>query len=320
MARPRRINLPFTLYHVFSRTNTGGTAFFDSADREKFLSYLSKYATLFEFRVHAWCLMDTHFHLLLENSERPALSEFMKRLLTAYTVYFNRRHQRHGHLFQGRYKSLIVDKASHLLAVSRYIHLNPALTANPNDAETYEGSSLRYFIHGGEPPYLYTAETLSWFQGDRQKYAEYVREGLTQDVKLEILQQSFVGGKPFADRVRKRIGQLAIEGSRADKSRQVREERISEAELRKADAILKAVGKYKGIAPESIRNMCYAHGETGLARKAAAILMREHLPWAAEQIAHYLGLKGRSFFTHLIRKRNESGVIEILEHAGKIIK
>ena len=85
MARPKRIDLPLCLYHVHSRTNSGDAAFLDSKDKQKFLYYLEKYLVLLSFRVHAWCLMANHFYLLLESGERVGLSEFMRRLLTAYT-------------------------------------------------------------------------------------------------------------------------------------------------------------------------------------------------------------------------------------------
>lgn len=313
MARPKRINLPYTLYHVFSRTNSDGAAFGDTADREMFLHYLSKFTALFQLRVHAWCLMDTHFHLLLETGERPALSEFMKRLLTAYTVYFNRRHRLHGHLFQGRYKSLVVEKSSYLLAVSRYIHLNPALTAKPANAEKFEGSSLRYFINGGEPPFLETAETLAWFKGNRKKYAEFVREGLKKDVKPEVLQQSFIGGKPFADRIAKRLMQMEKEGSRAEKSRRRQEGRASAAEAQKAKAILSAAAGYFGLTARKIKKARHGRRTLGTARTVAAVMLRENLPWTAEQIAACLGLRSKSVFSYHLKKSDDSTIRGIIQ-------
>jgi len=156
MTRPKRIDLSFSLYHILSRTNSGDTAFQDNKDRSKFLEYVSRYTQLFDYRIHAWCLMSTHFHLFLESDQVPQLSEFMRRLLTAYTVYYNRRHRRHGHLFQGRFKSYIVDKSDYFLSLSRYIHLNPRETERPQDPFRYQGSSLRYYIKGGEPNFLHT--------------------------------------------------------------------------------------------------------------------------------------------------------------------
>ena len=128
MARPKRIDLPFSLYHVLSGTNKRDKAFRDSRDENTFLSFVEKYSNIFSLRIHAWCLMPTFFHLLLETTDRPSLSEFMRRLLTAYTMYFNRRHKRNGYLLQGRFKSYIVDKTNYLLDLSRYIHLIPVET------------------------------------------------------------------------------------------------------------------------------------------------------------------------------------------------
>ena len=139
-----RIDLPFCLYHVISRTNSGEIAFTGKREMDKFLGYLEKYSKIFNFRIHAWCLMPNHFHLLLESTDQARLSELMRRLLTAYTIFCNRRRGRHGHLFQGRFKSFVVDKSEYLLELSRYIHLNPARMKKQVDPEIYYGSSLRF--------------------------------------------------------------------------------------------------------------------------------------------------------------------------------
>jgi len=317
MSRPKRIDLPFSLYHVFSRSNSYEIVFQDHKDQEKFLEYLEQYVELFSYRLHAWCLLPTHFHILLESTDRSALSELMRRLLTAYTIYYNRRHGRHGHLFQGRFKSFLVDKKNYLLTVSRYIHLNPARLKNPAPPETYKGSSLYYYIQGGEPEFLYTKEILSYFKGQRKKYAAFVREGMQKDIKLEILYQCYLGDDEFAHRMRKRLIQLKKIGSRGQKAKIKQERFLDEKEIKQAERILLATQRVLGIPAEIIKKGIRGRGDTGIARAVCFFLLREQLPWTIREIMRYLGLKGNSGMSYYIKKANEQ---EILSQIRKEIK
>jgi REP element-mobilizing transposase RayT len=105
--------------------------------------------------------MDTHLHLLLE-SRKSNLSEFMRRLLTAYTVWFNKRHQIHGHLFAGRFKSLVVERGEYLVSVSRYIHRNPVEAGLVDNAEDYPWSSMRIYAGKASSKIIYAKEILYW--------------------------------------------------------------------------------------------------------------------------------------------------------------
>jgi len=317
MSRPKRIDLPFSLYHILSRTNTGDVAFTDGRDEGKFLSYIEKYTELFSFSLHAFCLMPTHFHLLLESSNRATLSEFMRRLLTAYTIYFNRRHKRHGHLFQGRFKSYIVDKSNYFLALSRYIHLNPSEAGLKGDFETYPGSSLRYYIQGGEPAFLLTREILAYFKGNRKAYARFIREGLNKETKPPILKQSYISENPFAQKIRKRVGYLRETESRAHRAMVKNDEALREKEEKSAEKILDHVARYFGIPVALIKKRLRARGDLGKARALAVILLRDSLPWTCREITEYLGLKGKRDINTFIKKAAQE---EALKHIGKIIK
>lgn len=124
MARPLRVHIPGALYHVMSRGNARQEIFLDSGDCERFLERLS--ATTVRFRVHcrAYCLMPNHFHLLLEPGALP-LSRMMQQLNSSYSQSFNRRHERVGHVLQGRFKALLIDRDDYFRRVLRYIVLNP---------------------------------------------------------------------------------------------------------------------------------------------------------------------------------------------------
>ena len=133
MARPLRIHFPGAIYHVSSRLlgswkSEKSQLFRDARDRERFLERLRQSVKDFEVRLYLYCMMSNHFHLLVE-TPRGNLSKFMQSLNTGFTIYYNRCHQRHGHLLDGRYKAELVAGDEYLLKLSRYIHLNPVKTA-----------------------------------------------------------------------------------------------------------------------------------------------------------------------------------------------
>jgi REP element-mobilizing transposase RayT len=128
MARAQRIEYEGAVYHVTARGNERRAIFQDDTDRERFLHTLAESVERFEVRLYLFCLMSNHIHLVVE-TPRANLGPFMHRLLTSYTVYFNRRHRRCGHLMQGRYGARLVEKDAYMLRLSRYVHLNPVFTA-----------------------------------------------------------------------------------------------------------------------------------------------------------------------------------------------
>jgi len=274
---------------------------------------------LFDFRVHAWCLMSNHFHLLLESGASAGLSEFMRRLLTAYTIYFNRRHGRHGHLFQGRFQSRIVDKSDYLVALSRYIHINPIHGNKKANPEKYEGSSLKYYINGEEPPFLYTGEILSWFGGSRKDYARFIKDGLKEDIKPIVLQQRYIGGEAFVRRMNRRLKLLKTDGSSALEAERRRRDIKQKTEKRNAILIRDEVASYYGCSPENIIISRHARGVLRMARLVLMGLMRYFLPWTGRQITEFLGLNG-GLDVHLKRLREKPEavkVFEILKHQIK---
>lgn len=319
MARPKRIDFPFTLYHVFSRTNSGDLAFWDPADYNKFLSYLAKYLPLFLFRLHAFCLMPNHFHLLLESQHNLGLSELIRRLLTAYTVYFNHRHERHGHLFQGRFKSLVVDKNDYLLELSRYIHLNPSRMTPPQNPETFPYSSLRYYITGSEPAFLYSREILSWFEGDRKNYADFIQKGLQEGMIPRILAQKYVGGEDFARRMNTRFHFLTKDKSRAQKALKKNLIQLQEKNNQKAKVILKYVAEWFNCSTHAILNSLYDRSTGQKARLVFISLLREYLPWTCQQIAHFVGIKG-TVYDHIKRLEKDNHLIMIRDQLAREIE
>ena len=125
MARPLRIEFPGALYHLTSRGNERKKIFFRDEDRQAFLETLDGVGERFNWRCYAYCLMNNHYHLLVETLDGN-LSKGMRQLNGVYTQYINRTRRRTGHLFQGRFKGILVQKEPYLLELARYIVLNPA--------------------------------------------------------------------------------------------------------------------------------------------------------------------------------------------------
>jgi len=158
MARPLRVEYPGAFYHVINRGNAGEDIFKSLRDRDKFLEYLEAASSRFSLRIHTYCLMTNHYHLLVETPEAN-LSRAIQWINVSYAVYFNIKRRRRGHLFQGRFKSLLVDADEYLKHLSRYIHLNPVRAKMVKSASEYPWSSYPFFIGKLKMP--------EWLSGDR---------------------------------------------------------------------------------------------------------------------------------------------------------
>ena len=167
MARPLRLEYPGAVYHVIARGNERRAVFREDTDRELYLERLELYQKRFGFRVYAYCLMTNHIHLAVETG-KASLSRIMLGLQGSYTQAFNRRRGRVGHLFQGRYKSLVVQKDRYLLALVRYIHENPVLAGIVREPPDYRWSSDRWYRKRGGPPWLDVNSVLGMFGRQRQ--------------------------------------------------------------------------------------------------------------------------------------------------------
>jgi len=178
MARPLRITYPGAFYHITSRGNERKAVFKSRKDREKFLEYLESATKRYEALIHAYCLMDNHYHLLMETPSGN-LPRIMAHINSAYTTYFNNKRDRSGHLFQGRYKAILVEADEYAKELSRYIHLNPARAGIVELPMEYEWSSYSYYIGKRKAPeWLHMGFILGYFGrkiSDSQKnYEKFV--------------------------------------------------------------------------------------------------------------------------------------------------
>ncbi len=164
MARPLRIIFPGAYYHVTARGNERADIYKSQRDREKFLSYLESASARYGAFIHAFCLMRNHYHLLLETPQGN-LSEIMQHINGAYTTYFNVKRKRAGHLFQGRFKAILVEADEYAAELSRYIHLNPVRVGAVSKPEEYRWSSYCAYIgNATSPGWLKTDFILSFSQ------------------------------------------------------------------------------------------------------------------------------------------------------------
>ena len=217
MARPFRIEYEGAIYHITSRGNEKRDIFLADKDREHFVGLLREGADFFRVEIIAYCLMSNHYHLLLQ-TKQANLSRFMQRLNTTYTIYFNFKYDRVGHLFQGRYKGILVGSQEYYLSLSRYIHLNPVkvkrFIKNTDEEKKqilnrYGWSSYQGVLDPQKRPgYFRLERILDEFGGDtsanRKKYEKYIEQGITSKVDNpmeEVKYQLLLGGESFIERM-----------------------------------------------------------------------------------------------------------------------
>ena len=202
MARPLRLEYAGAIYHVTSRGDRREDIFDDDADRRRWLEIINAVCERFNWRIHAYCLMDNHYHLVIETIDGN-LSKGMRQLNGVYTQYYNRRHEYSGHLFQGRYKAIHVDKDTYLLELTRYVVLNPIRARMVTEVGAWPWSSYSAMVGQAEvPTWLETDWLLSQFgkqrKRAREKYIDFVREGIGLPSLWDKLQnQVFLGSEQF---------------------------------------------------------------------------------------------------------------------------
>jgi len=212
MARPLRIEYADALYHVTARGNARGAIVCDDRDRRKWLRLLADAATRCRWRLFAFALMDNHFHLFLQTPE-PNLSQGMHDLDGSYAGYFNDRHERVGHVFQGRFKGVLVESQGHWLEVSRYIHLNPVRAGLVKRPEDWAWSSYAgYHRPARRLSWVDYSQVLQEFGGDdpdaRRSYRVFMEDALGRKLDSPLSRAVagvVLGSEEFVGRVREML-------------------------------------------------------------------------------------------------------------------
>lgn len=272
MARPLRLEYPGALYHLTGRGDAREVIFHDDADRRSFLDTLSDVIARHRWVCHAYCLMENHYHLVIETPE-GSLSRGMQLLNGVYTRWFNRRHQRTGHLFQGRFKAILVERESYLLELARYVVLNPVRAGMVQTPRDWPWSSYLATAGHVEPPaYLVVDWILSQFDPNRERatqaYRRFVHLGRGVRVWDDLQAGWLLGSTSFVDGLRPRIQQKpftpeyrqrerlaarpSLEELFADATdRETRDERIHQA-VRVHRYTLSEVGAHVGLLYSTI--------------------------------------------------------------------
>jgi putative transposase len=212
MARPLRIEFAGAVYHVTSRGNGRQKIFLDEQDNRKFLKLFGKTLERFNWICHAFCLMVNHYHLMIETPDAN-LSKGMHHLNATFCQAYNKRHDTVGHLFQGRFKAIVVDRESYLLELARYVVLNPVragLVARPEDWPWSSYRATAGLPLSEESEFLTTAWLLRQFGADetaaRRRYLDFVSSGIGLDSPWPQLQsQLFLGKETFIEKLRDAI-------------------------------------------------------------------------------------------------------------------
>jgi len=184
MARKPRLEYPGATYHVCTRGDNKEAIFLSDKDYLIFLQSLYMYKEKWHFKLFSYCLMTNHLHLLIKVDKTP-LSKIMHSVNSRYVKYFNRTHQKRGHLFQDRYKAVVIETDAHLLEATRYVHLNPVVAGVTDEPIKYAWSSYRSYCSNTAtevPNLLDTADILSYFamrpSTQKRRYRIFVQEGL----------------------------------------------------------------------------------------------------------------------------------------------
>jgi REP element-mobilizing transposase RayT len=287
MARPLRLEFPGAVYHVMARGNERRDVFRDDSDREEYLARLSHYRRRFGFRLYAFCLMPNHVHLALETGETP-LSRIMLGLQSSYTQWFNRRHGRVGHLFQGRYKAILIDKDSYLLSLVRYIHQNPVKAHTAQTASQYRWSSDRHYRAEEAPDWLDTDQVLGMLAPRRAQAMASYRQLMRVEPESEYEDaprhaQIIRGDESFALRVVRRAADPLV--TRRNLS---------------IDRVARLVARERGVALPDLRSPRRLR-KLSEVRAIVAYLAKRHGRIPFSRTAEYFRRDGSTFVRDVMR-------------------
>lgn len=294
MARPLRIEFPGALYHVTSRGNERRSIFRSDLDRNAFLEFLASAVRRFHWSVTAWVLMDNHFHLVIQTPE-PNLSRGMQWLNGSYAGWFNDRHNRSGHLFQGRFKAFLIEKESYFAEVTRYVVLNPVRAGMVQQPESYRWSSYRATAGlDVSPDWLDIDAVLTPIDQDRPaaqaQYREFVRDRTANaDHLWDLLSNGmYLGTDDWAKRMRTLVESYPRSTDHPKAQRAVGRPQMHE--------VVAAVARAAGESAESVRSM-----RGGALRRLAAWLGWHEGLLTLRSIAASLRLRSEGYISGLIR-------------------
>lgn len=282
MARPLRIEYEGAFYHITARGNERRKIYYSKADYKKFKSYLKEAQQKYGYLIHCYVLMTNHYHLLIETKEAN-LSKVMHYINSSYTNYINIKRRRSGHLFQGRYKSILIDRDSYLLELSRYLHLNPVRAKMVDRPEDYPYSSYVVYISRDKGDIVYRDLILEMMSKNKrnakERYRDFMDEAIGVDVEnplKDVYGGMILGGANFIKEIL---------------------DRLKDEEIQKEDISFRRALRVVCVPEEVIENMCISFNISpdeilsikGEYRNMALYLMKRYTGLTNKQIGQHFG-------------------------------
>lgn len=289
MARPLRITYPGAIYHIINRGCRKDKIFKRIADREEFLARLTVASSKYGIIIHGYCLMDNHFHLLMETPDEN-LSSFMQLLQCGYANWFKVRHKLVGPLFQSRFKSVLVEDESYLVTLSAYIHLNPVRAKMTNDPESYRWSSCGIYLRNEKTELVDPSKVLEYAGGvDNYKFilAEMIEDSLPSEAVYGKF--SILGTAAFKEKVARQIDDTEINIQNQPQIRKIKS--VSPEKIRKT------VSRKMNVKEKTLHEKTYKN----TARKIYFYLLKKHTTLKISEIAELNSIKQHAT-GELIRK------------------
>jgi putative transposase len=280
MARPYRLQGENCLYHITSRGDDRKKIFISEHDFSKFLEYLLVAKTKYNFHLFAYCLMGNHYHLFIETLE-PNLSKIMQYINTSYTVYYNTKRKKTGHVFHGRFKSIMVDADSYFLELTRYIHLNPVRAKMVEHPQDYRWSSFKGYIKPKSDKYIDYPEINRYVTMKPAAYKEFVSSPVADKKNIfdKIYAGFFLGAAPF---IKDKLAELRPQVETGDFAHKRRINAAATID----DIIVKTEPIFKE-SRDSIIAKKHSHSNT---RKVVIHLARRLTELTNKQIGGYFGI------------------------------
>jgi len=281
MARPYRLRSENCLYHIMSRGDDRKRIYIGSGDYEKFMSYVIQAKERYRFYFYAYCLMPHHFHLLLE-TRLANISAIMHYIKGAYTVYYNIRHQRCGHLFQGRFKSIVVDKDSYFLELSRYMHLNPVRAGIVADPNEYHWSSYHGYT-GGKDAYIDFDQVKGYMNKDPGEYRRFVLDGIRSpgNPMRDVYAGFLLGSVPF---IKARLKELGHQVTSDD----ITYKTAMQDDKSRSETIISRVTRHFGVTLNELKG---SRTRPSRARQILVYLLRKYTGLTNREIGEVVGLR-----------------------------
>jgi putative transposase len=275
MARPLRIEYPGAVYHVTSRGNAQQDIVHDDGDRSTFFDVLKSARNRFNVVIHAYCLMDNHYHLLVETPDAN-LSKFMRHLNGVYTQRYNADYCQNGHLFQGRYKAILVQRDLYLSELARYIVLNPVRAGMVKAAKDWRWSSYRATAGLSEGfSWLSSDWLLSTFAVKKSEavrlYRRFVSDGKKQAKPwINLKNQIYFGDQEFVDKMRKQVS---------------KGKNLSEIPSSQKRGKVKTLSEYEEKSKNRNMAICKAYASGGYSMKQVGDYFKLHYSWVSRIVS-----------------------------------